>query len=84
MEIVYLLVISSTFGQGESPLNGKEFETFMTTWLSKEIPQLKNIHFAVFGLGSSNYTEFGKFPKKINSFFKGLGMTELIELVIAD
>jgi sulfite reductase alpha subunit-like flavoprotein len=56
----------------------------MTTWLSKEIPQLKNIHFAVFGLGSSNYTEFGKFPKKINSFFKGLGMTELIELVIAD
>ncbi|MGZ5615475.1 MAG: assimilatory sulfite reductase (NADPH) flavoprotein subunit, partial [Methylobacter sp.] len=50
-----LLVIVSTYGEGEPPDNAKEMVEYL---FSKRAPSLKQMHFAVLGLGDSGYEFF--------------------------
>ncbi|NXF09721.1 NOS2 protein, partial [Smithornis capensis] len=68
-----LLVVTSTFGNGDSPGNGKTLKNSLLT-----LKQLRNkIRYAVFGLGSSMYPEFCAFAHAIDQKLAQLGASQL-------
>ncbi|XP_051848310.1 nitric oxide synthase, inducible isoform X1 [Antechinus flavipes] len=68
-----LLVVTSTFGNGDSPGNGEKLKKSL--FLLKE---LKNkFRYAVFGLGSSMYPQFCAFAHDIDEKFLQLGASQL-------
>jgi sulfite reductase (NADPH) flavoprotein alpha-component len=70
-----LVVISSTWGDGEPPDNAVNF----WSWLSSEtVPRFENLHFAVLGLGDKNYADFCGASKKFDARFEFLGAKRLI------
>ncbi|XP_006891134.1 PREDICTED: nitric oxide synthase, inducible [Elephantulus edwardii] len=68
-----LLVVTSTFGNGDSPSNGEK--------LKKSLFMLKKLtnkfRYAVFGLGSSTYPQFCAFAHDIDQKFSHLGASQL-------
>uniref|UniRef100_A0A8D0C3I7 Nitric oxide synthase n=1 Tax=Salvator merianae TaxID=96440 RepID=A0A8D0C3I7_SALMN len=68
-----LLVVTSTFGNGDSPSNGK---TLQNALLSRK--QLSNkFRYAVFGLGSSMYPEFCAFARTVYQKLAHLGASPI-------
>nr|XP_034995867.1 nitric oxide synthase, inducible [Zootoca vivipara] len=68
-----LLVVTSTFGNGDAPSNGKMLQN---TLLS--LKQLSNrFRYAVFGLGSSMYPEFCAFARTVYQKLGQLGASPL-------
>ncbi|XP_077168526.1 nitric oxide synthase, inducible isoform X2 [Paroedura picta] len=64
-----LLVVTSTFGNGDSPSNGKKLKNALLT-----MKQLSNkFRYAVFGLGSSMYPEFCAFAHAVDRKLAQLG-----------
>ncbi|XP_015277399.1 PREDICTED: nitric oxide synthase, inducible [Gekko japonicus] len=64
-----LLVVTSTFGNGDSPSNGKKVKNALLT-----TKQLSNkFRYAVFGLGSSMYPEFCAFAHAVDQKLAQLG-----------
>lgn len=66
-----LFLVASTFGNGDPPDSGRDFWKSISSRLrkmknssddtEKEKLKLRNLHFSVFGLGSSLYPTFGAF-----------------------
>uniref|UniRef100_A0A8C5TKU7 Nitric oxide synthase n=1 Tax=Malurus cyaneus samueli TaxID=2593467 RepID=A0A8C5TKU7_9PASS len=69
-----LLVVTSTFGNGDSPGNGK---TLKDSLLRLKLLR-KKIRYAVFGLGSSMYPEFCAFAHTIDQKLAQLGASQLV------
>lgn len=69
-----LLVIVSTYGEGEPPDNARELVEFL---FSKRVPSLKQVQFAVLGLGDSSYEFFCKTAVDIDSRLEELGATRI-------
>ncbi|KAK2525340.1 nitric oxide synthase, inducible isoform X1 [Columba livia] len=72
-EETLLLVVTSTFGNGDSPNNGK---TLKNSLLNLKVLR-KKIRYAVFGLGSSMYPEFCAFAHDIDQKLAELGAAQL-------
>lgn len=53
----YLLIVTSTYGEGEPPENAVAFHKFL---FSKKAPKLDGLHYAVLGLGDTSYEFFCK------------------------
>ena len=53
----YLLIVTSTYGEGEPPENAVAFHKFI---FSKKAPKLDGLHYAVLGLGDTSYEFFCK------------------------
>ncbi|KAM8797256.1 nitric oxide synthase, inducible [Eudromia elegans] len=68
-----LLVVTSTFGNGDSPNNGK---TLKNSLLTLKLLR-KKIRYAVFGLGSSVYPEFCAFAHAVDQKLALLGASQL-------
>ena len=65
-----LLVVTSTYGDGDMPDNAQAF----WDWLRAETPKsLSHLNFSVLGLGDSNYEYFCAAGKKIDTRLEGLG-----------
>ena len=56
----HLLVVTSTYGDGDPPDNAKAFWEFLTAGAAPKLPELR---FSVCGLGDSNYPKFCAFGK---------------------
>jgi sulfite reductase (NADPH) flavoprotein alpha-component len=76
-----LLIVSSTWGDGDPPDNAVEF----WRWLSAEnTPRLENLHYAVLGLGDRNYSDFCGASKKFDARLTQLGARPLLPRVECD
>ncbi|OIQ17746.1 PepSY domain-containing protein [Lacinutrix sp. MedPE-SW] len=57
-----LIVLTSTYGEGEAPLNAKKFLTLL-----QSVKQERLIHYAVVGFGSLQYPEYCKYAQLVDA-----------------
>lgn len=80
-EIKHLLILCSTFGEGDPPDNAKKF----TAWIfSDEAPKLPELCFSVCALGDQSYTHFCKAGLDIDSRMAELGAQRLSDCALCD
>lgn len=76
-----VLVITSTYGDGEPPDNAKAFWNFLN---GEAVPKLSQLEFSVCALGDSNYPKFCAFGKELDSRLEGLGARRSHPAAICD
>lgn len=74
-----LLVITSTFGDGEPPGNALEFDQQL-----EAASGVSGFHYGVFALGDVAYANFCQFGRKVDESLEKLGARRLIRRVDAD
>jgi sulfite reductase (NADPH) flavoprotein alpha-component len=77
----YLVIVTSTYGDGEPPDNGKTFWDFLA---GASAPVLKQTRFVVCALGDSNYPQFCAFGKHVDERLEKLGGTRVFPRVDCD
>ena len=71
-----VLLITSTYGDGEPPDMAQNF----WNWLAAETaPKLANVRYSVLALGDTNYSAFCEFGKKCDSRFEQLGAQRVFD-----
>jgi sulfite reductase (NADPH) flavoprotein alpha-component len=72
-----LLVITSTYGDGEPPDNAKPLHTAVGAAATAGQPTLGSVRFSVCALGDTNYTQFCKCGADFDTWFEKLGATRV-------
>lgn len=75
-----LLLIVSTYGDGEAPDNGAAFERA----LLREAPDLSRLDYAMLALGDSSYRQFCGFARRLDGRLRALGARALHDRLEAD
>lgn len=70
----YLAIFTSTYGQGEAPVNANKFLELLKT-----VKQKNTIKYAVVGFGSTNYPDFCKFAINITKTLKSIDAKPFIK-----
>ena len=79
------IFICSTSGEGEPPLMGQKFAEHLADLRNGMVLDwTKDLNFAVFALGSSDYPNFAAFGKEIHRTLSGVGCNPISELGIGD
>lgn len=80
-----ILLVAATHGEGEPPDDAIDFyEALTSKKLLSRGPFLKDIGFAVIGLGDSSYEFFCQTAKDFAQCFTNLGAQELSDIVLCD
>lgn len=77
----HLLILTSTYGDGEPPDSAKAFYDHLH---SSGAPSLENIAYSVLGLGDSGYPDFNQCAKDIDARLAALGATRIADPVFCD
>ncbi len=77
----YLLIITSTYGEGEPPDNVKVFHEVLS---QKESLNLNGLQYAVLSLGDTNYAKFCQCGKDLDGFLARHGAQPLLARVDCD
>ncbi|MEN0067907.1 MAG: sulfite reductase flavoprotein subunit alpha [Myxococcota bacterium] len=79
-QVPLAVVITSTFGDGEPPINAEA----LLKGLRKKRPDLSGLRFAVMALGDRNYRQFAKCGRDFDSLLGELGGHRLFERLDVD
>ncbi len=80
-DLVNLLVIASTWGEGDPP---QRAERFCRELLGEGAPRLEGVRFGVLALGDSSYTQFCEVGHKLDRRLEDLGGNRVLECVDCD
>ncbi len=80
-EIENLLIITSTYGEGEPPDNAAEFHAAL---MAEDAPNCEGLNFSVLGLGDSSYPDFCQCSKEIDARLEALGASRVSDMVEVD
>ena len=69
-----LLLITSTYGDGEPPDNARTFGAALN---AEAAPRLAGVRFSVCGLGDTNYPKFCGFAREVDARLEQLGATRV-------
>lgn len=75
-----VLLITSTFGSGQSPESARKFEKK----LNKTTLDLSQLQFAILALGDKNYDRFCGFGRKFNQWLLNQNARPLNEIILVD
>lgn len=78
--ITHLLILTSTYGDGEPPDNALALHTA----LHAGSPSLTALNYAVFALGDSNYPDFCKCGHDFHNRLAALGATPIRDIMTSD
>jgi sulfite reductase (NADPH) flavoprotein alpha-component len=79
--IQHLLLITSTYGEGEPPDNA---QSFYAALMAEGAPALTDLNYSVFGLGDSSYADFCQCSKQFDARLEALGAKRLALMGEAD
>lgn len=65
-----LLLITSTYGEGDPPDNAESVHAYL---MGESAPALESLNYAVLGLGDTNYADFNKAAKEFDARLQELG-----------
>jgi sulfite reductase (NADPH) flavoprotein alpha-component len=80
-EVQNLLIITSTYGEGEPPDNALSLHTEL---LATSAPKLEGLQYSVLGLGDSSYADFCQCSKEFDARLEVLGATRCADMVECD
>lgn len=78
----HVLIVCSTFGEGEAPDNAKQFYSSLMSDSAPSMPA--SLHFSVCALGDSSYKYFNKVGINIYNRLQELGATPCHDLAVCD
>ena len=76
-----VLIITSTYGDGEPPDNAKAMHAALT---SGKVPSLQDLRFSVCALGDTNYTHFCRCGREFDALLEKCGATRATARVDCD
>ncbi len=76
-----LLVIASTWGEGDPP---QRAESFLHALMADDAPRLPNLRFAVLALGDRAYVNFCETGKQIDARLESLGGSRIVPRIDCD